>query len=68
VVAQDPYITDAKVILQSLAKCLNQHNFTIFDARDLMPSLNLSLPLISHEETICELEFLERQRKGIVVS
>jgi len=56
------------VILQSLAKSLNQHNFTIFDARDLMPSLELTLPLISHEETICELEFLERQRKGIVVS
>jgi hypothetical protein len=68
VVAQEPYITDAKTILQSLAKCLNQHNFTIFDARDLMPGLNLALPLISHEETICELEFLERQRKGIVVS
>jgi len=68
VVAQEPYITDAKVILQCLAKCLNQHNFTIFDARDLMPSLNLNLPLISHDETICELEFLERQRKGIVVS
>ena len=68
VVTQDSYITDAKVVLQTLAKCLNQHNFTIFDARDLMCNLNLSLPLISHEETICELEFLERQRKGIVVS
>jgi hypothetical protein len=68
VVAQDPYIIDAKNILQCLSKCLNQHNFTIFDARDLMPELNLTLPLISHEETICELEFLERLRKGIVVS
>jgi hypothetical protein len=68
VVCQDSYITDAKVILQGLAKCLNQHNFTIFDARDLMPTLSLKLPLISHEETICELEFLERQRKGIVVA
>jgi len=68
VVAQDPYIIDAKVILQSLAKCLNQHNFTIFDARDNMSAQNITLPLISHEETICELEFLERQRKGIVVS
>jgi hypothetical protein len=68
VVCQEPYITDAKVILQSLAKCLNQHNFTIFDARDLMPALPLKLPLISHEETICELEFLERQRKGTVVA
>lgn len=68
VVPQEPFIVDAKVILQYLAKYLNQHNFTIFDARDLMHTLHLKLPLISHEETICELEFLERQRKGIVVS
>jgi len=68
VVPQDPFIVDAKTILQYLAKYLNQHNFTIFDARDLMHTLPLKLPLISHEETICELEFLERQRKGIVVS
>lgn len=68
VVPQDPFIVDAKVILPYLAKYLNQHNFTTFDARDLMHTLNLKLPLISHEETICELEFLERQRKGIVVS
>lgn len=68
VVPQDPFIVDAKAILPYLAKYLNQHNFTIFDARDLMHTLSLKLPLISHEETICELEFLERQRKGIVVS
>jgi hypothetical protein len=68
VVAQEAYISDAKVIIQCLAKCINQHNFTIFDARDLMPTLNLELPMISHDETICELEFLERHRKGIVVS
>jgi hypothetical protein len=68
VVMQDSYVSDAHVILQCLAKCLNQHNFTIFDARDLMPTLTVSLPLITHDETICELEFLERQRKGIVVS
>lgn len=67
VVPQDPYLTDAKVILQCLAKCLNQHNFTIFDARDLTQSLSLKLPLISHEETLCELDFLERQKKGIVI-
>jgi hypothetical protein len=67
VVPQEPFLNDAKVILQCLAKCLNQHNFTIFDARDLMHSLHLKLPLISHEETLCELDFLERQRKGIVI-
>jgi len=33
-----------------------------------MTSLNIALPLISFEETICELDFLERLRKGIVVS
>jgi len=68
VVPQESFILDARTILQCLAKTLNQHNFTIFDARDMMHSLPLRLPLISHEETICELEFLERQRKGIVVS
>lgn len=67
VVPQDPFLADAKVILQCLAKCLNQHNFTIFDARDLTHNLLLKLPLISHDETMCELDFLERQRKGIVV-
>jgi hypothetical protein len=68
VVAQDPFVADAKVVLQCLAKCLNQHNFTVFDARDLMTTLPLSLPLISHDETICELEFLERERQGIVIA
>lgn len=67
VVPQDPFLADAKVILSCLAKNLNQHNFTIFDARDLTHSLPIKLPLISHEETLCELDFLERQRKGIVV-
>lgn len=67
VVPQEPFLNDAKVILQCLAKCLNQHNFTIFDARDLMHTLPVKLPLISHEETLCELDFLERQRKGIVI-
>jgi len=67
VVPQEPFLADAKTILQCLAKCLNQHNFTIFDARDLTHTLPLKLPLISHEETLCELDFLERQRKGIVV-
>jgi len=67
VVPQDPFLADAKTILQCLAKCLNQHNFTIFDARDLTHTLPLKLPLISHEETLCELDFLERQRKGIVI-
>jgi len=66
-VPQEPFVSDAKVILQCLAKCLNQHNFTIFDARDLMHSLSIKLPLITQEETVCELEFLERQRKGIVI-
>lgn len=67
VVPQEPFFADAKIVLQCLAKTLNQHNFTIFDARDLTHTLPLKLPLISHEETICELEFLERQRKGIVI-
>jgi hypothetical protein len=66
-VPQDPFVKDAQVILQCLAKSLNQHNFTIFDARDLMHTLPMQLPLITQEETICELEFLERQRKGIVI-
>jgi len=66
-VPQEPFVSDAKVILQCLAKCLNQHNFTIFDARDLMHTLSIKLPLITQEETVCELEFLERQRKGIVI-
>jgi len=67
VVPQDDLIADAQSILQCLARCINQHNFTIFDARDLMRSLNLRHPLISHEETICELEFLERNRKGVII-
>jgi hypothetical protein len=65
VIDQTPYLSDAKKIIVTLAKCINTHNFTIFDARDLMPSLELTLPLISHEETACELDFLERQRKGL---
>jgi hypothetical protein len=68
VIDQSPYLADAKKIVLCLAKCINTHNFTIFDARDLMASLDLSLPIISHEETVCELDFLERQRKGLVVS
>jgi len=65
VIDQTPYLSDAKKIIVTLAKCINTHNFTIFDARDLMSSLELTLPLISHEETACELDFLERQRKGL---
>lgn len=65
VIDQTPYLSDAKKIIVTLAKCINTHNFTVFDARDLMSSLDLSLPLISQEETACELDFLERQRKGL---
>jgi hypothetical protein len=68
IVPQDDFINDAQSILQCLARCINQHNFTIFDARDLMRSLGIRHPLITHEETICELEFLERNRKGVVIN
>jgi len=67
VIDQGPYLADAKKIVLCLAKCINTHNFTIFDARDLMASLDLFLPIISPEETVCALDFLERQRKGLVV-
>lgn len=67
VVPQEPFLSDAKAIVQCLTKCLNQHNFTIFDARDLMQTLSLKLPLISHEETVCELDFLERQKQGLFI-
>eukprot|EP01126_Amoeba_proteus_P012021 TRINITY_DN1492_c0_g1_i2.p1 TRINITY_DN1492_c0_g1~~TRINITY_DN1492_c0_g1_i2.p1 ORF type:complete len:731 (-),score=147.18 TRINITY_DN1492_c0_g1_i2:198-2390(-) len=65
-VPQEPFLADAKVLVPSLSKYLNQQ-LSIFDLRTIVQSLPLKLPLITHNETMCEIQFLERQVQGIAV-